>query len=173
MELRKFVGTLQFVAVAVLILRLFFAYEWMVSGYEKIVSIMQNPQQYFSGLQIVFSKVWAQGSSTVPANPYPFMASFLTNTIAPNTSSVVTFVAMAELLIGISFLIGFLVRPTAFFAIILNFIYFLAAGHTSVSTAGINFIMIGGEIFMLFVSAGRAYGIDGFLNKKFPKIKIF
>lgn len=173
MDAKKFVSSLQFVVIAVLILRLFFAYEWMTSGYEKIVQIMENPQKYFSGLQVVLSKTWVEGSSTTPANPYPFMADFLKNTVAPNTAAFITLDAVAEFSVGILFLSGFLVRPAAVIAIIMNIIFFLAAGHTSVSTAGTNFIMIGGEIFMLLVSAGRAYGIDGFLSRKFPKIKLF
>jgi uncharacterized membrane protein YphA (DoxX/SURF4 family) len=101
------------------------------------------------------------------------MADFLKNTVSPNTAAFISLDDVAEFFVGILFLLGFLVRPAAIIAIIMNIVFFLAAGHTSVSTAGINFIMIGGEILMLLVSAGRAYGIDGVLSKKFPKTKLF
>ncbi len=168
----KFVAALQFIIIATLILRLFFAYEWIASGSDKLNNIINNPQKYFEGLQNVFSKVWPDGTSATKPNPYPFMIDFLKNVAAPNTSTIVTIVAITELTLGVFYLFGFLVRPATFVGIILNAIFFLAAGHTSVSTAGINFIMIGGQIFMLLVSAGRAYGIDGLLSNKF-KTKVF
>jgi len=51
--------------------------------------------------------------------------------------------------------------------------FFLAAGHTSPSTLGVNLVMIGAHLFILISSAGRAYGLDALLCKKFPRARIF
>jgi len=164
MNARKFSADLQFIFIAVLILRLFFAYEWLNSGIGKLQNIIMNPDSYFAQFQNIFANVWTKN------NPYEFMIYFLKNFAAPNAKLVIESVAIGEALVGISLLLGFLVRPASIIGMILNAIYFLAAGHTSPSTAGINFIMFGGGMFIFLVSAGRAYGIDAIIHKKFHYI---
>lgn len=159
MKKSQFVSSLQFVFIAVLILRLFFAFEWLDSGITKIQSIMTN-EKYFSSLQNVFANVWTKD------NPYQLVQSFLKDFVAPNATSVVSSIAFFEVFVGICYLIGFLVRPASLIGMGMNAIYFFAAGHTSPSTAGVNLIMFGGQLFFFLVSAGRAYGIDAILSKK-------
>ena len=166
-KLLKFSAGLQFVLIAVLILRLFFAYEWMTAGVEKLQSIYSDSAGFFFQFKNVFSNVWAK------SNPYPIMVSFLKDFATPNAGMIITTIAISETTLGILFLLGLFVRPASIIAMIQSAIFFLAAGHTSPSTAGINFIMFGGELFLLLTSAGRAYGLDAVLHKKFPKLKIF
>jgi uncharacterized membrane protein YphA (DoxX/SURF4 family) len=155
---------LQFVFIAVLILRLFFAFEWLNSGIGKLQAIAADSSAFFKNFENVFANVWA------PKNPFPFMADFLKDFAVKNVGTILTVVAFSESTIGLLYLLGLLVRPASVIGIALNSIFFLAAGHTSPSTAGINIIMFGGQLFMLLVSAGRAYGLDALLHKKFPKI---
>ncbi|MBI2545531.1 MAG: DoxX family membrane protein [Candidatus Aenigmarchaeota archaeon] len=169
-NLEKFVSALQFILVATLILRLFFAYEWLNAGIGKIQSIMTDSSQYFAVMKNVISTTWTEGAKP---NPFPFMVSFLKDVVAPNIEFFITLVAIGEFFVGLSYLFGFLVRPAAIFGMIMNLTYFLASGHTSPSTAGINIIMFGGQLFFLLVSAGRAYGLDALLHKKFPKLNLF
>ena len=166
MKSKDFVASLQFLVIAVLILRLFFAYEWLTSGTEKLKSLASDSAAYFKQMENVFGNVFAA------KNPYPFMADFLKNVAAPNASQIITVVAISEFSIGLLYLLGLFVRPASIVGIVLNSIFYLAAGHTSPSTAGINFIMIGGQALLLLVSAGRAYGLDALLQKRFPKIPL-
>ena len=154
-------------AISVLLIRLFLALEWLSSGAGKIQSILTNPAGYFAGMANVFASVWAK------TNPYPFMVNFLSSTAAPNASSVVTTVAIAEVLVGLSLLLGFITRIGAFGGIILNAIFFLAAGHTSPSTAGINLVMIGAQLATMVAPGGRVLGIDTILHRKAMRIPLW
>jgi len=154
-------------AVSVLLVRLFLAYEWINSGTGKVESIFGNATAYFDGMSKVFGAVWAK------SNPYPFMVEFLTKTAAPNAATVVALIAVLEVLVGISLLFGFLTRLGALAGIVLNSIFYLAAGHTSPSTAGINLVMIGAQLAMIAASGGRVLGLDAILHRRFARIPLW
>ena len=143
---------------------MFLAFEWLSSGTGKIQAILTNPSAYFAGLSKVFATVWPS------SNPYPFMASFLANVAAPNASTVVTAIAIVEVLAGTSLLLGILTRLGAFGGIVMNMVFYLAAGHTSPSTAGINVVMIGAQLAMIVAPGGRVLGLDAILHRKFANV---
>jgi len=154
-------------ALSVLLIRLFLAFEWLNSGTGKIQSILTDPSAYFGGLSKVFAAVWTK------TNPYPFMVDFLTNWAAPNASTAVTAIAITEVLVGLSLLLGILTRVGAFGGIVMNVIFYLAAGHTSPSTAGINLIMAGAQLAMIVAPGGRVLGLDAILHRKFAKVPLW
>lgn len=146
-------------------LRLFFAYEWLNGGIEKMSEIAADPNAA-QGFAAVFGR-WAKG------NPYPFMVDFLNGFAIPNAAAVYTFVAVAEFLVGVAFLLGFLVRPASIGGIIMNGFFYLAAGYSSASTSGVNLVMIGGQVSMLLLSTGRVLGVDALFHKRFPRIPLW
>jgi thiosulfate dehydrogenase [quinone] large subunit len=154
-------------AVSVLLIRLFLSFEWLNSGTGKIQSILSNPDAYFGGLSKVFAAVWTK------SNPYPFMVDFLTNTAATNASTVVTAIAVTEVFVGISLLLGILTRVGAFGGIVMNIIFYLAAGHTSPSTAGVNLVMIGAQLATIAAPGGRVLGLDAILHRKFARVPLW
>lgn len=172
-QLNKLVAALQFVIIATLILRLFFAYEWLNSGKGKAIELVNDREAYVSRMEPVISKTWTEGTQTVKPNPYPFVVSFLKNVAGPNANIFLSLTATTEILIGISYLLGFLVRPAAIVGMFLNLVFYLSLGHTSAATAGINIMMFGGQLFLFLVSAGRAYGIDAILNKRLKNQIVF
>jgi len=153
-------------AISVLLIRLFLAYEWVNSGTGKIQSILASPDPYFGALSNAFG-AWAK------SNPYPFMTDFLTNTLVPNTPAFITMVAICEVLVGLSLLLGLLTRIGAVGGITLNAILYLAAGHTSPSTAGINLVMIGAQLGMMIAPGGRVLGLDALLHRKFTRVPLW
>lgn len=154
-------------AISVLLVRLFLAYEWLNSGTGKVQSILGNATAYFAGMSKVFGAVWAK------SNPYPFMVDFLTKTAVPNAATVVTIIAIFEVLVGISLLFGVLTRLGALGGIVMNVIFYLAAGHTSPSTAGLGLVMIGAQLAMMIAPGGRVLGLDAVLHRKFAKIPLW
>ena len=154
-------------AISVLLVRLFLAYEWLYSGTGKVQSILSNSTAYFAGMSKVFDAVWAK------SNPFPFMVDFLTKTAAPNAATVVTIIAIFEVLVGISFLFGVLTRLGALGGIVMNVIFYLAAGHTSPSTAGLGLVMIGAQLAMMIAPGGRVLGLDAILHRKFARIPLW
>jgi thiosulfate dehydrogenase [quinone] large subunit len=153
-------------ALSVLLIRLFLAYEWINSGTGKIQSILATPNPYFGALAKTFG-AWAK------SNPYPFMTDFLTNTAATNTPAFVTMIAICEVLVGLSLLLGLLTRIGALGGIILNAIFYLAAGQTSPSTAGINLVMIDAQLGMMIAPGGRVLGLDALLHRKFTRVPLW
>ncbi len=154
-------------AISVLLVRLFLAYEWLNSGSGKIEHILTDPSGYFAGFVTVFGSVWTK------TNPYPFMVDFLANTAAPNAGAVVTAIAVTEILVGVSLLLGLLTRFGAVGGIVMNVIFYFAAGHTSPSTAGINLVMIGAQLAMIVAPGGRILGLDAILHRKFANIPLW
>jgi uncharacterized membrane protein YphA (DoxX/SURF4 family) len=146
-------------------LRLFLAYEWISGGIEKIDSIVASPKAA-AGFANVFNS-WAKG------NPYPFMTDFLKGFAVPNAAAVFTVVAAAELLVGVAFLLGFLIRPASIGGIIMNTFFYLAAGYSSASTAGVNLVMVGAQISTVLLSPGRVLGIDAVLHKRLPQVPLW
>ncbi len=146
-------------------LRLFLAYEWISGGIEKIDSIMASPKAA-AAFANVFNG-WAKG------NPYPFMTSFLKDFAVPNAAAVFTLVAACETLIGVAFLLGFLIRPASIGGVIMNTFFYFAAGYSSSSTAGVNLVMVGAQISTLLLSPGRVLGVDAFLHKRLPRVPIW
>jgi len=169
----RLVGTLQSFAVATLILRLFIGYEWLQSGVNKLDNIISDTPSYVETMTFVMTKVWTQGTETVDPNPHAFMSDFLINFVGPNMETALLVIIASEVVIGTLFFIGLLSRPAAVVGLVMNVIFFLAAGHTSPSTLGVNLVMIGAHLFILISSAGRAYGLDALLSKKFPRARIF
>ncbi len=165
--LERFVAPLSSAVLGTLLLRLTFAFVWGSSGLEKLMTISSAPAAYFGQMGAVMGRVWVDGTATVPPNPFPFMAPFLKDVVAPNTGFFVTFIAVAEVILGLSLLSGLLVRPAAVGGMMLNVVFFLAAGHTSEAVAGVNIAMFGGHLYFLIVSAGRAYGLDAHLHRRF------
>lgn len=154
-------------AISVLLVRLFLAYEWLNSGTGKVQSILSNATAYFAGMSKVFGAVWAK------SNPYPFMVDFLTKTAVPNAATVVAIIAIFEVLVGISLLFGVLTRLGALGGIVMNVIFYLAAGHTSPSTAGLGLVMIGAQLAMMIAPGGRVLGLDAILHRKFARIPLW
>lgn len=147
-------------------LRLFLAYEWLNSGIGKIESISADSPTYFGRMAGAFAG-WAK------SNPYPWMGDFLNSTATPNVATIITVVAVTEVLVGSAFLLGFLIRPASVWGIVMNAFFYLAAGHTSASTSGVNLVMMGAQLSMFLLSAGRFYGIDMLLHKRFPTIRLW
>jgi uncharacterized membrane protein YphA (DoxX/SURF4 family) len=150
-------------AATLLLLRLFLAYEWLNAGISKVEAILTSPQGFFQSLGGMFAG-WAE------ANPYPFMADFLTGALIPNVGTVVTLVTAAEVTIGVVMVVGFFVRGGAVLGIFLNVIFFLAAG-TSHFPAGLIFAMIAAQVALFASSGGRFLGVDGLIRARLaPKL---
>ncbi len=90
-------------------------------------------------------------------------AHFLQNVAVPNWQFFAYLLTYCEFVIGISFLLGFLVRPASFLGIVLmlNFIY---AGGAAISAMHPTFLVL--FIFMFWVGAGRCLGFDYFFYKR-------
>jgi uncharacterized membrane protein YphA (DoxX/SURF4 family) len=91
----------------------------------------------------------------------------------PTSPAFITIVPICEVLTGLSLLLGLLTRIGALGGIIPSAIFYLAAGHTSPSTAGINLVMIGAQLGMMIAPGGRALGLDALLHRKSTRVPLW
>lgn len=88
---------------------------------------------------------------------------FLQHVVVPNWQFFAYFLTYCEFIVGISFLIGFLVRPASLIGLIMTLNLIYAVGDSS----GVNYqLFVILFIVMLWVGAGRCLGIDYFFYKR-------
>jgi thiosulfate dehydrogenase [quinone] large subunit len=108
-----------------LVVRLWLGYQWMNAGYQKIwgrehtafISGSGAGVKGFAAAGIVGSTAGKGGAS------YGWWAAFLHNFVVPNASWIGQFISIAELLIGLGLLLGFLTGYAALAGLALNLIY--------------------------------------------------
>ena len=142
-----------------LIIRLYVGYEWIVAGYEKIIS----PAWFGSGagaaltgfIQGALHKTAAFCDPLKACHPdvQNWYASFLQSVVLPHVMVWSNAVAVGELLIGIGLVLGIVVGIAAFFGGFMN-LNFLMAG-----TVSINPQLLVLEIFLIL-----AWRVAGYLG---------
>jgi len=108
-------------------------------------------------------------TKTAVKDPFAWHRSFI-----PHAHSFSHLVAFGELAIGISLLLGCLVRISASFGAFHNLNILLAIAIANGGPQlGINRIFIFLQLVFVFSSAGLSLGLDGLLKRWFPNSKLF
>lgn len=142
-----------------IIFRLLLGVMWTVSGFSWLTS-QSATETLVSALDMALN-----------ANvTLAFYAPFLTEVVLPNASIFAFLVSIGEFLTGISILTGTLTRIGALGAIFLLLNYSFMNGSIF---STYNFLFIVMHVLILFSSAGRFYGVDKFLHKKWPESRLF
>jgi thiosulfate dehydrogenase [quinone] large subunit len=108
-------------------------------------------------LQGILNK-WIQAGSG-----HPQYVEFLQHWVMPHWQVFSHLVVFGEIFVGISFILGFMVRPAAITAIFMNCNFILAAG---VEAQVINALLIAINLTLLLLSAGRCIGFDYYFYKR-------
>jgi uncharacterized membrane protein YphA (DoxX/SURF4 family) len=126
-----------------------------------------NPR-FLSGQQL------ASQLARAASDPLPFHRDFILHTVVPHAHFFAVLIAFGEVAIALSLLLGCLVRLSSLFAAFHNLnIYFALGIPAGGAQLGLNRIFIVLELMFVFASAGRAFGLDGLLKKRFPGSWIF
>jgi thiosulfate dehydrogenase [quinone] large subunit len=111
---------------------------------------------------------------TVVKDPFAWHRAFILGVVVPNAHFFSNLVAFGELAIGISLITGCLVRISSTFGAFHNLNILLAIAMANGGPQlGLNRIFIVMEIVFVLSAAGRALGVDGILNRRFPRSKVF
>ncbi len=109
---------------------------------------------------------------------WPFWSVFLRSIVIPNATGFGWFVALAEIALGVSLLLGFLVRPATLGGIVLMLLVLFGQSHvpgkewTTWVTAGLTTKFALLLLWLLFiVDAGRGWGLDARLRKG-PRLRL-
>ena len=109
-----------------------------------------------------------------PKDPLAWHRAFISGLVVPHVHFFSYLVTYGELAIGISLLLGCLVRISSSFGAFHNMNIWLAIGWGGPgSVIGVNRTFVLLHLIFVLSSAGRALGIDGFLHKRFPHTKLF
>ena len=111
----------------------------------------------------------------VAGDPISWHREFILNVVVPHPLFFSYLVCFGELAIGISLVLGCLVRLSAPFAAFHNLNIYLAVAIPGGQNAqiGVNRLFIFLHLIFFLASAGRAWGIDGILKKNFPRCWLF
>jgi thiosulfate dehydrogenase [quinone] large subunit len=107
-------------------------------------------------------------TENLPQKDLPsWYANVLQNIVVPNWRFFAYFITYCEFIIGVAFLIGFLVRPAALIGIFLmiNFVY-AGGGATGPLSIDLQQTFLALFIVMFWVGAGRCFGLDFYFYKR-------
>jgi uncharacterized membrane protein YphA (DoxX/SURF4 family) len=104
-------------------------------------------------------------------NGYGWYQNLLDSVVVPHSSTFGTFVVIAEIYIGIALVLGFTTRLAALVALFLLLNYMCAKGALPWGP-GIDQSDIILALIILLSDAGRTFGIDRLLARRFPKLWI-
>jgi thiosulfate dehydrogenase [quinone] large subunit len=145
----KYVGHLYPIAL----LRIYLGYYFLDSALERV-----------NGVFLKQPRLAAIIVESLPQSDLPtWYANLLQHVVVPNWQFFAYFVTYCEFVLGICFLVGFLVRPTALLGILLmlNYIY---AGREIATAVQQMFLAL--FIVMFWVGAGRCFGFDYYFYKR-------
>ncbi|MDI6783065.1 MAG: TQO small subunit DoxD [bacterium] len=101
--------------------------------------------------------------------PNAWYKNFLLEYAMPHSTIFSYLVVYGEILVGLALVFGVMTRLSVLLAMIMNLNYHLASGWRPGSGALINKIFLACEIVILLSAAGRSFGIDRILHKKYPR----
>jgi uncharacterized membrane protein YphA (DoxX/SURF4 family) len=100
---------------------------------------------------------------------YPFYQSLLRNVAAPNADFFRVLVTSWELVFALCVIAGLGIRVVAPIQIFANLNYILAKTYSS-PQANLDRLTIMILVVLFLVSAGRYWGVDGYLRRRFPRL---
>jgi uncharacterized membrane protein YphA (DoxX/SURF4 family) len=105
----------------------------------------------------------------------PGYGSFLGSVVFPNEGLFAFLVVAGEIGVGVSLILGLMVRVGAVVGMFLMANYYIAIGSVAGggSQAGVQIAFFLAELAFLQASAGRFLGIDRHMKKKFPRSWLF
>ena len=124
---------------------------------------------FYAGITKILNPNWSAASIIRGATRFPGFYNWLLN---PSILPVVNFMNEWGLaLLGVSLIIGFLVRPAAFFGAILMGLYYLAQlkfpypnPHSLIVDEHIIYIFI--LLYFSAARAGKVWGLDGYFRRR-------
>jgi thiosulfate dehydrogenase (quinone) large subunit len=145
------------------VVRILLGYHFIGTGLDKLFGNFLSGKSLLNDL--------ARGG---PKDPFAWHHAFISGFVVPHVHFFSYLVTYGELAIGISLLLGCLVRISSSFGALHNMNIWLAIGWGGPgSVIGLNRTFVLLHLIFAFSSAGRAFGIDGFLHKRFAHTKLF
>jgi len=147
-------------AIVWLVLRLYVGYEWLMAGWEKVISPDWVGPQAGTALQGFLEGALSKAGGAHPSVS-GWYASFLTNVALPHTALLSNIVAFGELLVGVGLIVGVFTGIAAFFGAFMNFNYLFAG------TVSTNPFLLLIQLFLILAWRNAGWlGLDRWLLPK-------
>jgi thiosulfate dehydrogenase [quinone] large subunit len=98
-----------------------------------------------------------------------FYREFLQEVVLPNAQLFATLVTWGELLVGVSLILGLMTRLSATVALLLTLNYMLAKGAWPWTPSSNDAAFAAISLALLIGAAGRTFGLDSILAKRWPR----
>jgi thiosulfate dehydrogenase (quinone) large subunit len=151
----QWLKTNRYAAMFLLVLRVYVGYEWLTSGFEKLMGTERFNAAPF--LKNAIEKP-VLVSHTKDVVLYPTYTAFLKNFALPHVDIFNLIVPMGEFLIGLGLILGCFTTLAQFFGLLMNFM-FLYAGTISVNP----WLIMFGTIILISNPNVGIYGLDRWL----------
>jgi thiosulfate dehydrogenase (quinone) large subunit len=142
------------------IIRIFVGYHFLSVSLPKLTS------GFLNGLALPEEML-----KNIAKDPFAWHRAFMLGVVLPHAHFFSYLVAFGETAIGISLVLGCLVRVSSLFGAFHNFNILLAIATGA--QVGLNRIFIVLHLMFVLSSAGLALGLDGILKRRFPNSKLF
>jgi uncharacterized membrane protein YphA (DoxX/SURF4 family) len=134
---------------------------------------------YLGVVLLVGALRWVQGgygenlagdlSSPAIAQTYPFYRPILVDLVLPNAQVFAAVMTWGELILGILLIIGLMTRLSAVAALVLSVHYMLASGAWPWTPGSVPAAFAAISIALLIGAAGRTFGVDSILARRWPR----
>jgi uncharacterized membrane protein YphA (DoxX/SURF4 family) len=119
-------------------------------------------------LTVTLSRAQPDYLST-PAKGHSFYQAFVQQLVLPNASVFVALVTWSGLLVGVCLILGLLTRLAAAFALALSVNDMLAKGAWFWTPSSSDAACVAIALALLIGAAGRTFGVDGLLARRWPR----
>jgi thiosulfate dehydrogenase [quinone] large subunit len=100
---------------------------------------------------------------------HPFYQQFLERVVLPNPSVFAALVSWAELLVGVTLILGLMTRLSASLAMVLALNYMFAKGAWPWTPSSNDAAFVAIALALLIGAGGRTLGLDAFLARRWPR----
>ncbi len=169
-DARVLVPTMVSAAVALGVLRILSSYSWLSGAF--VGKDAKFAPDFLAGAGLVSRITGGPNGGFVHTAVNSGISSWLTSTVVPNASLFAWLLALGEAAVGISLLLGLLTRLGSVLAIAQAVVNILVAGGSGADTIGHNYMLIIVSLAFIAAAAGRTYGIDGILIRRFPNSRL-
>jgi uncharacterized membrane protein YphA (DoxX/SURF4 family) len=105
------------------------------------------------------------------ANSQQFYQPFLAGTVIPNVDLFARLVALGELFVSVTLILGLLTRAGGMVGVILNLNYMLMKGLAS-SGGSVDRLFVLTELMLIVAAAGMVWGLDGALRSWLARVPV-
>jgi len=105
------------------------------------------------------------------ANAQEFFQPFLAGTVIPNADLFARLVALGELFVAVTLILGLLTRAGGIVGVILNLNYMLMKGLAS-SGGSVDRLFVLVELMLIVAAAGMVWGLDGALQSWLARVPV-